>query len=238
MVQLYEDQILRGRDPAQRAELARKVARIWEEDLGDAREAADAWRRVLRMKAADPEGTAGLDRAKSGKLKRAQPKPSTFAPAPASGAPVPPPTGVASAPHPGTPPALEPEDVETTADQAPAHAAPDGHAGHDGAAFPADSQGAEPHDHAGYDGGDPPTPAPAGYDGHAGYGEQPAYQAYEQHPGDAQHAHPHDHPGYSPDGHPSAPRQHGGDDDDDDVADVDDDELFDDTGEHQLPPEK
>src|SRR6185436_14947893 len=40
MIQLYEDQILRGRDPALRAELARKVARIWEEDLGDAREAA------------------------------------------------------------------------------------------------------------------------------------------------------------------------------------------------------
>ncbi|MEZ4314038.1 MAG: hypothetical protein R3F14_38945 [Polyangiaceae bacterium] len=47
MIQLYEDQILRGRDPAQRAELARKVARLWEEEIGDAREAADAWRRVL-----------------------------------------------------------------------------------------------------------------------------------------------------------------------------------------------
>src|SRR6185369_7327968 len=70
MIQLYEDQILRGRDPSQRAELARKVAKIWEEDLGDAREAADAWRRVLRMKAGDQEAQAGLDRAKSGKLNR------------------------------------------------------------------------------------------------------------------------------------------------------------------------
>ncbi|WP_437581731.1 hypothetical protein [Sorangium sp. So ce887] len=76
MIQLYEDQVLRGRDPAQRAELARKVARLWEEELGEAREAADAWRRVLRMKAGDPEATAGLERAKTGKLKRTPPPPS------------------------------------------------------------------------------------------------------------------------------------------------------------------
>jgi hypothetical protein len=44
MIQVYEDQILRGRDPIQRTELARTVAKIWEEDLSDAREAADAWR--------------------------------------------------------------------------------------------------------------------------------------------------------------------------------------------------
>lgn len=71
MVQLFDDQILRGKDPAVRAELARKVARIWEEHLGDAREAADAWRRVLRLKQGDPEATEGLDRAKSNMLKRA-----------------------------------------------------------------------------------------------------------------------------------------------------------------------
>jgi hypothetical protein len=71
MVQLYEDQILRGRDQAQRAELARKVAQLWEETLDDAREAADAWRRVLRMKPGDAEAAAGLDRAKSNMLKRA-----------------------------------------------------------------------------------------------------------------------------------------------------------------------
>ncbi|WP_433937516.1 hypothetical protein AB3662_23120 [Sorangium cellulosum] len=75
MIQLYEDQILRGRDPAQRAELARKVARIWEEELGEAREAADAWRRVLRMKAGDPDATAGIERAKAGNLKRTPPPP-------------------------------------------------------------------------------------------------------------------------------------------------------------------
>ncbi len=75
MIQLYEDQILRGRDPSLRAELARKVARIWEEDVGDAREAADAWRRVLRMKAGDPDAGAGLERAKAGKLKRPPPPP-------------------------------------------------------------------------------------------------------------------------------------------------------------------
>ncbi|HEY4159921.1 MAG TPA: hypothetical protein VGM29_17540, partial [Polyangiaceae bacterium] len=34
MVQLYEDQILRGKEPSARAELARKVARLWEEKLG------------------------------------------------------------------------------------------------------------------------------------------------------------------------------------------------------------
>ena len=73
MIELYEDQILRGREPHVRAELARKVARIWEEQIGDARETADAWRRVLRMKAGDKEAQAGLDRAKSGKLKMPPP---------------------------------------------------------------------------------------------------------------------------------------------------------------------
>ncbi len=62
MVQLYEDQILRGKDMTARAELARKVARMWEEQLADPREAADAWRRVLRMKQGDAEATAGLER--------------------------------------------------------------------------------------------------------------------------------------------------------------------------------
>jgi hypothetical protein len=70
MVHVLEDQILRGKDPAVRSELARKVARLWEEKLRDPREAADAWRRVLRMKPGDPEAQAGLERAKSGMLKR------------------------------------------------------------------------------------------------------------------------------------------------------------------------
>ncbi len=73
MIELYEDQILRGREPHVRAELARKVARIWEEEIGDAREAADAWRRVLRMKPGDKEATAGRERVKSGKLKKPPP---------------------------------------------------------------------------------------------------------------------------------------------------------------------
>lgn len=69
MVQLYEDQILRGKDTATRAELARKVARLWEDQLQDPREAADAWRRVLRMKSGDAEAQEGLERAKAGMLK-------------------------------------------------------------------------------------------------------------------------------------------------------------------------
>jgi hypothetical protein len=75
MVQLYEDQILRGKDPAVRAELARNVARLWQDKLNDPREAADAWRRVLRMKAGDPEAVEGLDRAKTNMLKRAPSEP-------------------------------------------------------------------------------------------------------------------------------------------------------------------
>lgn len=75
LIQLYEDQILRGKDLTARAELARKVARVWEEQLSDAREAADAWRRVLRMRAGDPEGQAGLERAKSNQLKKADANP-------------------------------------------------------------------------------------------------------------------------------------------------------------------
>jgi hypothetical protein len=94
IVSLYEDQILRGKDPSQRAELARKVARVWEEELHDSREAADAWRRVLRMKAGDPEASEGLERAKALMLKRAseesaRPSPSEVQ---ASRAPLTPPT--------------------------------------------------------------------------------------------------------------------------------------------------
>ncbi len=73
MVQLYEDQILRGKDMNARAELARKVARMWEEQLADPREAADAWRRVLRMKPGDAEATQGLERSKSNMLKKPDP---------------------------------------------------------------------------------------------------------------------------------------------------------------------
>lgn len=88
MVQLYEDQILRGKDPAVRAELARKVARLWEEKLDDPREAADAWRRVLRMKQGDPEATEGLERAKSGMLKRPKPDAPSAVENPAPAAPL------------------------------------------------------------------------------------------------------------------------------------------------------
>jgi tetratricopeptide (TPR) repeat protein len=70
MVQLFEDQILRSKDQAVRAELARKVAQIWESELGDAREAADGWRRVLRLKPGDEEAAQGLDRAKSNMLRK------------------------------------------------------------------------------------------------------------------------------------------------------------------------
>lgn len=68
LIQLNEDQILRSKDQGARADLARNIARIWEEKLGDARETADAWRRVLRLKPQDAEATAGLDRAKRNKL--------------------------------------------------------------------------------------------------------------------------------------------------------------------------
>ncbi len=70
VVQLLEDQILRGKDPAMRAELARQAARLWEERLADPRESADAWRRVLRMKQGDKEAQEGLERAKSNMLKK------------------------------------------------------------------------------------------------------------------------------------------------------------------------
>jgi tetratricopeptide (TPR) repeat protein len=64
LVQLYENQILRGRDPNARAELARRVALIWRDKLKDARETADAWRRVLRMKPGDSEAKEGVMLAK------------------------------------------------------------------------------------------------------------------------------------------------------------------------------
>lgn len=115
MIQLYEDQILRGRDPSARAELARKVARLWEEEIGDAREAADAWRRVLRMKAGDQEATTGLERAKTGKLKKAPPPPAVLStpPSAAAAAATPPPPAVASSPV-AAPPVVVPAPAPET----------------------------------------------------------------------------------------------------------------------------
>jgi hypothetical protein len=72
-VQLYEDQILRGKEVHDRADLARRVAGMWESELADPREAADAWRRVLRMKPGDAEAVAGLERAKANMLRRPAP---------------------------------------------------------------------------------------------------------------------------------------------------------------------
>lgn len=106
LVQLYEDQILRGKDMNARAELARKVARIWEEQLADGREAADAWRRVMRMKAGDTEATQGLERAKSGQLKKPEGDPKyVYAPPKlVSEQPVPPPARAKDRPAASTPP--------------------------------------------------------------------------------------------------------------------------------------
>jgi hypothetical protein len=121
MVQLYEDQILRGKDPTARAELARKVARMWETELGEPREAADAWRRVLRMKAGDAEAQAGLERAKTNMLRR-----SSVAPAPVVAVddnansvadPFPPPPA-AHAPAPVAPSSAAPEPVAVPAEPA------------------------------------------------------------------------------------------------------------------------
>jgi tetratricopeptide (TPR) repeat protein len=132
MVQLYEDQILRGKDMNARAELARKVARMWEEQLADPREAADAWRRVLRMKKDDPEALAGLERAKSNMLKKPDPDagPDAYAPpklqtAPASVAPAAAPlTSPAPPPVVETKPASTPPDPgDVTGPQDHAHAA-------------------------------------------------------------------------------------------------------------------
>jgi hypothetical protein len=105
MVQLYEDQILRGKDPASRAELARKVARLWEEELDDPREAADAWRRVLRMKAGDAEAMQGLERAKGNMLKHKSELPSDPAAAKLAEPPQKPPepVGAVAAPAPSPP---------------------------------------------------------------------------------------------------------------------------------------
>jgi hypothetical protein len=129
MVQLYEDQILRGKDPSARAEVARKVARLWEERLDDPREAADAWRRVLRMKSGDPEAAEGLERAKKNMLRRPDEpalKPEPVA-APAAPEPAPEPT-----------PAPEPEPAEASAPAEPAEAEPAE------PAAPADSEASEP----------------------------------------------------------------------------------------------
>ena len=135
MVQLYEDQILRGKDPAARAELARLVARLWEERLSDPREAADAWRRVLRMKAGDAEAVAGLDRAKTNMLKHTAepsdpkaaepaaeaPQEAPAAPAASEAAPVEAPPAEAT-PAAAAAPEAVPEPEKPTAEAAPVEA--------------------------------------------------------------------------------------------------------------------
>ncbi|MBX3262122.1 MAG: tetratricopeptide repeat protein [Labilithrix sp.] len=122
LIQLYEDQILRGKDMNARAELARKVARIWEEQLADGREAADAWRRVLRMRAGDTEATQGLERAKTNQLKKPEGDPKfVYAPPKlVSDQPVPPPSrgsspkGASSAPAAPSGPPQRPSSPRTS----------------------------------------------------------------------------------------------------------------------------
>ena len=156
MVQLYEDQILRGKDPTSRAELARKVARLWETELDDPREAADAWRRVLRMKQGDAEAQEGLDRAKSNMLKHRsetsseapQPPPAAAPSRPAASRPSSLKTGPGALPPPPKrapepPPVAEAEAApESAPSSAPASSEPDAPASADAAAAdeaPADS---------------------------------------------------------------------------------------------------
>jgi cellulose synthase operon protein C len=83
LIQTYEDQFLRSKDVGYRTELARKIAKLWEEQLADGREAADAWRRVLRLKPADEEATAGLDRSKKNALQAAPADTFAYLPPPA-----------------------------------------------------------------------------------------------------------------------------------------------------------
>ncbi|WP_394850404.1 hypothetical protein LZC95_23465 [Pendulispora brunnea] len=109
IVQLYEDLILRGKDIETRAELARRVARMWEEQLQDPREAADAWRRVLRMRANDPEALDGLERAKSKMLKKPEPGVSIESYAPPDDTALSTDTGPLTAP----PPAANPDSSPT-----------------------------------------------------------------------------------------------------------------------------
>ena len=152
MVQLYEDQILRGKDPSSRAELARKVARLWEERLDDPREAADAWRRVLRMKSGDPEATEGLERSKAAMIGRAkepkpEPKPKSVPPEPK--APSQPPPADAGAP----PPPAEGDALHTDRDASPAPLA-----------VPPEAEGLVAADAGGDDDDDGPTLPPSASD--------------------------------------------------------------------------
>lgn len=65
LVNLYEDQIVRTRDSdEQRADLARLVAQLWSNELDNPREAAEAWRRVLRLCPDDTEAKAGFEKAR------------------------------------------------------------------------------------------------------------------------------------------------------------------------------
>lgn len=86
MVKLHEDQIVRSRDQAHRAELAREVARLWQDKLTDPRETADAWRRVLRLNPGDEEAKVGLARAKEAMLQGRPSSPDPLPP-PVVGAP-------------------------------------------------------------------------------------------------------------------------------------------------------
>jgi tetratricopeptide (TPR) repeat protein len=120
MVQLYEDQILRGKEVSSRAELARKVAQLWERELSDPREAADAWRRVLRMKPGDPEATTGLEGAKANMLRRPSMVPETDeALAPAADHEPPADARAAAVPEPGGASEPTPPEPARDAEEAP-----------------------------------------------------------------------------------------------------------------------
>ena len=128
LVSLYEDQILRTKDPGVRADLARRVAHMWETELVDAREAADAWRRVMRLNPRDAEAVAGLERMKSAMLRRtslaetaprstpelptdSQKQPPIAVPSPLSAAAAS--TANVDAPESAPPPMVQPPSVET-----------------------------------------------------------------------------------------------------------------------------
>ncbi len=160
MVRVFEDQILRGKDMSARAELARDVARMWEKELADPREAADAWRRVLRMKQGDAEAAAGLERAKSNMLQSLDPSsqsgPEAEAPSPVPPVPaeeVAPSASVAAPPEteiPDEPPPAEA--AESAEEMREAHSA-------DGVDERSSASSLEPDDEPSADpsGGDPPA---------------------------------------------------------------------------------
>jgi tetratricopeptide (TPR) repeat protein len=72
LISAYDRELARRKDPAERADLLRDIAELWENGAKNVWEARDAWKRLLRLVPNDPEALAAIARIERS---RSQPPP-------------------------------------------------------------------------------------------------------------------------------------------------------------------